>query len=160
MATEKHTISYQSYENADQLSSEFKALLDRAIEASKKAYSPYSKFNVGASVLLDNGEIIIGSNQENAAYPSGLCAERVALFSANSQYPDSNIIAIAVFAKNLNNELKQAVMPCGSCRQVMSEYEHINDKPITMIFGAGKGDILVFDGVESILPFSFGPDFL
>ena len=103
-------------------------LVNQSREAAKRAYAPYSKFQVGAAVLLENGEIITGTNQENAAYPSGLCAERVAVFYANSKYPDVPVIAIAVTAFTNNKFVQTPIPPCGSCRQVLTETETKNQK--------------------------------
>jgi cytidine deaminase len=134
-------------------------LIQKARKAAGGAYAPYSKFRVGAAVLLENGEIVIGNNQENAAYPSGLCAERVALFYANASHPGVAVKAIAISAIDENGEVHESVTPCGSCRQVMLESEYKFGKPIKIILDGAK-KILVVEGVESLLPLSFKPDSL
>lgn len=129
-------------------------LIDKAREASQKAYAPYSGFNVGAAVLLENGEIITGNNQENAAYPSGLCAERVALFYANANFPNEKILAMAIVAGNSGSPTKQPVYPCGSCRQVMIETEQKLQHPIRLIL-SGTEITQVIEGVQQLLPVGF-----
>ena len=109
---------------------EIQSLMNQAIEVRKKAYAPYSKFRVGAAILLDNGKIVLGSNQENAAYPSGLCAERVAIFQAGAIYPESKIIKIAITAASDSNPTKTPIPPCGACRQSIAEYEFKQETPI------------------------------
>ncbi|MGZ4091056.1 MAG: cytidine deaminase, partial [Bacteroidia bacterium] len=111
------------YDSIEDLDNSDKELLERAKEATLSAYAPYSNFYVGAAVLLENGSIVTGTNQENAAYPSGLCAERVAVFSASSLYPNTKIKAIAVSARTKNKKLIMPLSPCGACRQSMCEYE-------------------------------------
>ena len=130
-----------------------------ARESSKKAFAPYSGFNVGAAILLNNGNMITGNNQENAASPTGLCAERVALFYANANFPDMAVKAIAVTASNSNGLVEGPVKPCGSCRQAMVETEVRFKQPIRIILD-GKKKIQVFEGVESLLPFAFKPESL
>ncbi|MBO5961222.1 MAG: cytidine deaminase, partial [Paludibacteraceae bacterium] len=107
----------------DELSETYQNLVDKAKQQTKTAYAPYSKFHVGAAVLMDNGEILCGSNQENAAYPSGLCAERTTLFYANAHYPDRKVVALAIAAAQNEAFLEEPISPCGACRQVMLEYE-------------------------------------
>ena len=120
----------------------------------KKAYAPYSNFRVGASVLLENGIIITGSNQENAAYPSGICAERTALFYASSQYPKVPIIAIAVSTINISATSSDIAKPCGACRQVMAEYEDLSGKPLRIILDSTDKVVIVI-GMDSLLPLRF-----
>lgn len=148
----KIEINYRSFDSAKELDKRDHELLTKAEEASRDAYAPYSEFNVGAAVLLSNDKIVTASNQENAAYPSGLCAERVAVFSAHSQYPNEHIVAIAVSAKTAGNA---SVSPCGACRQVMLESEQRFDKKIHMIFGHPEASVCLIDGVQSLLPLSF-----
>ncbi|CAN0595740.1 unnamed protein product, partial [Ectocarpus sp. 12 AP-2014] len=105
------------YDSFDELKAEDQSLMTAAIQARQRAYAPYSSFNVGASILLDNGEIVEGNNQENASYPSGLCAERVAIFYAGANYPGVKIKAIAITAASLNHEVNEPAAPCGNCRQ-------------------------------------------
>jgi cytidine deaminase len=126
-----------------------------AKKAADSAYAPYSGFNVGAAVLLENGKIVTGNNQENAAYPSGLCAERVALFYASSQFPNQKIIALAVTAKSASHPISSPVTPCGSCRQVIAEYEAKFDSPIKTIMSGETGEIFVCESVSILLPLVF-----
>ncbi len=148
-------LNVYEYEKIDELQDTDRQLVEKAIEASQKAYAPYSQFHVGAAVLLENGIIITGNNQENAAYPSGLCAERVALFAANAQYPDIPVKAIAIVAFNNKNQMTPLpTPPCGACRQVMIETETRFDRPIKVIL-AGKSKILIINSVKELLPLSF-----
>ena len=134
-------------------------LIYAAREAAKDAYARYSRFYVGASVLLANDKIISGNNQENAAFPSGLCAERVALFYAQSSFPDVAIKSLAITAANSNGLVDGPVKPCGSCRQVMIEAEFRHKQSIRIILD-GKKKIQVFEGVDNLLPFAFKPESL
>ncbi len=132
-----------------------KNLVNLAIEAAQQAYAPYSHFRVGAAVLLDDGSVVKGSNQENAAYPSGLCAERVALFYANSSFPNKTILSIAVVVINPEGKvLSENISPCGACRQVMAETQIRFKTPIKVLLASSKS-VLVFDSVEDLLPLSF-----
>lgn len=153
-------IVYELYNALDELNAEDQNLMQQAVAAVSSAYAPYSNFNVGAAVLLDNGIIVKGSNQENAAYPSGLCAERVALFFAGAQYPDVKIKSIAVTAFVDTNKLPVPVSPCGDCRQVMSEFEHRYQKNIRLIMITDGGKIIVLNSVKLLLPFMFNSDSL
>jgi cytidine deaminase len=159
MQTKEIKILVNEFEDLSQLSAENYDLIKRAREAAKDAYAPYSNFFVGAAVLLENGEIIAGNNQENAAYPSGLCAERVALFYANASFPSIAVKTIAITAIDKNGKVQNLVRPCGSCRQVMIESEFRSGKPIKIILD-GEKKIVILDGVESLLPLSFKPDSL
>jgi cytidine deaminase len=154
MKESKIEITVYEAANAKELAPADSALLHEAIEATKNAYSPYSKFNVGAAVLLDNGEIIHGSNQENAAYPSGLCAERVALFYASSRYPNVAISAIAINSAVNGKENHDPVYPCGDCRQVLLECENRFGKPIKVIMGSAS-KIQMVRSIKDLLPLSF-----
>ncbi|MCL1821781.1 MAG: cytidine deaminase [Prolixibacteraceae bacterium] len=147
-------ISYREYDGIDRLPDEWKWLVEKAREVAKNAWAPYSNFNVGAAVKLTNGVILTGNNQENAAYPDGLCAERTALFYANANYPNDAVEVVAVTAGNANGWLPQPVTPCGSCRQVFLEIETRFGKPIKIIL-AGEEKVWVFDGADSIIPFNF-----
>jgi len=155
MKTQKIEISYLEYEKEAELSTEDKALLEMARKAAEKAYAPYSGFNVGAAILLENDVIVTGNNQENAAYPSGLCAERVALFSASAQYPGVAIKALAITAKSALIAVDSPVFPCGACRQVMAEYESHQQTPVKIILSGLTGKIMLLNGVSSVLPFIF-----
>ncbi len=148
------TITVFEYDSIQELSKEEQVLVQKSEEVVKNAYAPYSKFQVGAAVLLENGEIITGTNQENAAYPSGLCAERVAIFYANSKYPDVPVEAIAVTAFTNNDFVKTPVSPCGSCRQVLNESETRFKKPIK-IFLVSKSKITVINNTKDLLPLNF-----
>ena len=148
-------INFKEYETLKELDKPGRALCIEAIKATKNSHSPYSKFRVGAALRLQSGKIIYGSNQENVAYPSGLCAERVALFHWGANYPDDPIEAIAITATTDDFELLQPVTPCGSCLQVLSEYEKKQNKLIDIILFCGDGPVWVMNGVESFLPFLF-----
>lgn len=138
-----------------ELSKEDMALYDKAMEAAKTAYSPYSGFSVGAACLLDNGEIFAASNQENAAYPSGLCAERSLLFYVGSNRPDQTILKLVVAIKSKLKDPKKIYSPCGACRQVMAEYQNRQSAPIQMMFEAGENKLLVCEKIDDLLPFIF-----
>ena len=159
MQTKEIRIFFDEYKTFSELSEADRKLVFAAREAAKNAYAPYSKFHVGASVLLDNGEIITGNNQENSAYTNGLCAERVALFYANAKYPGVGVRSMAVSAENSKGLIDDAVKPCGSCRQVLVETESRFNSPIRIILD-GKKTIQVFEGVQNLLPFAFKPDSL
>jgi cytidine deaminase len=132
-------------------------LVQKAIEAAKNAYAPYSSFSVGAAIRLVNGEIILGNNQENAAYPSGLCAERVALFWVGSQFKDTPAESMAVVAFNEDGLMTDApITPCGACRQVFAEYEHRYSKPFSIIL-VGSNRVLKLQKSTYLLPFGFDP---
>jgi len=147
--------TFSEYNSTEELTQDDKELVQRAREAANVAYAPYSNFHVGAAILLENGEVVIGSNQENAAYPSGLCAERVAIFSASTQFPGVAVKTLAITAKSGNFIIDAPIPPCGSCRQVLSEYEHMYKKPIRIILSGETGKVLIIDKVEDILPLSF-----
>jgi len=149
------TIDYAEYDSVDELSAEDKSLMQQAHEAGKTAYAPYSNFSVGAAVLLENGVIVKGSNQENAAYPTGLCAERVAVFAAASNYPGVAFKTIAVTAKSSKIAVENPITPCGSCRQALSEYEVLYNKPIRFLLMGETGKVLELKNVESLLPLRF-----
>ena len=141
--------------NMDELSAEEKHLVELAIEATSRSYAPYSKFHVGAAIRLDNGVEIIGCNQENAAYPSGLCAERTALFAAGAQYPDVPVRMLAIAARGTHGELEdEPVPPCGSCRQVMVETETRANAPMRILL-YGKKYVYVIDGIRKLMPLTF-----
>lgn len=131
-------------------------LVNRAIAAASQAYAPYSRFHVGVALMLTNGKIVSGNNQENAAYPSGLCAERVALFYAGSQYPDVPARAIAIAAK-VDGEIKDSISPCGACRQVMLESEQRGKNPIRVLM-CGKETVKVVSSAKDLLPLAFSGD--
>ena len=139
----------------EELSAEEQQLVNLAIEATQRSYAPYSKFHVGAAVRLENGEVVIGCNQENAAYPSGLCAERTALFAAGAQYPNIPVETLAIAARGTDGELQyEPVGPCGSCRQVIIESETRAGHPIRILL-YGRKCIYVIDGIRALMPLMF-----
>jgi cytidine deaminase len=151
---------FSEFENLNELSIEDQNLMLQAVNIRKKAYAPYSKFRVGAALLLENGEVILGSNQENAAYPSGLCAERVAIFHAGANYPDVKILKIAITATSDFKSNTTPIPPCGSCRQSIAEYEFNQDAPIEILFMGEKGMIYKSKSIKNLLPLAFDKNFL
>ena len=147
-------IQYKEYSSASELPAEYKLLMEKAAEATKSSYAPYSKFNVGAAVLMGNGEIVTGSNQENAASPSGLCAERVALFAAHHNYPSSPVKAIAIIGSQNGILTSTLTYPCAACLQVLLESQKRAGAPIAVIVGSA-GKLQVMESVDALLPFSF-----
>ncbi|MBL7111103.1 MAG: cytidine deaminase [Bacteroidales bacterium] len=156
----KQEISVRIYDDASQLTEDEQLLIREAQTSVDHAYAPYSNFNVGSAVLLENGEIICGSNQENAVYPLGLCAERVALFSAGSRFPDVPIVALALSTQKELKENEFPVFPCGSCRQVLIESETRHHHDIKLFITGSDRSIYVMDSVKEILPFAFRGDSL
>ncbi|MFY0604936.1 MAG: cytidine deaminase [Flavobacteriaceae bacterium] len=148
------------YENRSELSEEDRLLLAEALKATQNSYAPYSNFRVGAALLLENSQVILGNNQENAAYPSGICAERVAIWKASSDYPNVKIKKIAITATSKNTNVDKPVGPCGGCRQTMLEYEVNQEEPIEIIFMGETGKIVKTESVVSLLPFSFDASYL
>lgn len=148
-------IKIEEYDHISEMDTQDQELLKKAWDACDTAYAPYSKFNVGAAVLLENGEIVSGNNQENAAYPSGLCAERVAMYYASAHYPGVAMKAIAVAVKSEVVKLSEPASPCGSCRQVMAEYENLHNTKLKVILGSPHTKIQVMRGIDSLLPLSF-----
>jgi cytidine deaminase len=139
----------------DELSAEDRQLVEQAIEATRRSYAPYSHFHVGAAVRLENGEIVIGCNQENVAYPSGLCAERTALFAAGAQYPDVPVRGLAVAARGTDGEMtEEPTGPCGSCRQVIIESETRAKHPIRILL-YGRRCVYIIDGIRQLMPLTF-----
>ncbi len=154
------TTDFEIFDSIKELSTPIQSLMQEAITIRKSAYAPYSQFKVGAALLLENGEIIVGSNQENAAYPSGLCAERVAIFQAGSLYPKTKIIAMAISAASDNNTTSAPIPPCGSCRQSIAEYEIKQNTPIEIYFMGEIGSIYKSDSLKNLLPLLFDKKFL
>jgi cytidine deaminase len=150
-------ISYSEYQSINELDKADQELAKLAIDAMKNAYAPYSKFHVGAALKLENGEMILGNNQENIAYPSGLCAERVALFYSGANYPGIAIQTLCIVAKGDLIPNNAILSPCGSCRQVMLESENRQKNPIKVILINQDGSLYVVDSVKFFLPFGFGP---
>ena len=148
------SIEYKEYNNIEDLPQMEQSLLKKAISATKGAYAPYSRFRVGAAVLLSNGETVIGANQENAAYPSGLCAERTAMFYASATYPESIMTGIAITASQEGVLCDNPVTPCGACRQVMAQYQTKGGKPMSILLVGGR-KIWKFEKVDDLLPLIF-----
>ena len=156
----KITSSATVYSNLGELSTEDQMLMNKAIEARRNAYAPYSKFHVGAALLLDNREIVLGNNQENAAYPSGMCAERVAIWQAGSLFPGVKIKKLAISASSTITKVDKPIGPCGACRQTLSEYEINQKEPFPVIFMGEVGEIVKTPSLLSLLPFSFDSSYL
>lgn len=152
--------SFTVFDSTEALPQEIQSLMNEAVAIRKKAYAPYSHFRVGAALLLDNGKIVLGSNQENAAYPSGLCAERVAIFQSGAIYPDAKIVKMAISAASDTNETKSPIPPCGACRQSISEYEFKQDQSIEIYFMGETGEVYKSDSIKNLLPLSFDKNFL
>lgn len=149
------SITYTEFESMGEMPEDDQLLLLKAKEAIKSAYAPYSHYYVGAAVKLINGEVFTGNNQENVAYPSGLCAERVAIFTAVSQYPGVPVETVAIAAQARNFTIDSPVAPCGACRQVMAEYEILHNNPIRIILAGEKGKIYLVESTRDILPLMF-----
>lgn len=141
----------------DELTDEERLLVERAREATRNSFAPYSNFHVGAALLLKNGKVIIGANQENSAFPSGLCAERTAVFAAQANYPDQPIMMLAIAAADCNGLRSRPVSPCGSCRQVILQVESRYNQPVEILL-SGTDKILRFKSIKDLLPFSFVDD--
>ncbi|WBM73555.1 cytidine deaminase [Saprospira grandis] len=152
--------NYELFSKAEELPAIEAELLLRAHAACDTAYAPYSEFRVGAAALLENGEIVLGSNQENAAYPSTICAERAALFSAAAQFPGVAIRAVAIRVKTAGERVERPISPCGACRQVLFEFEWRQETPIQLLLQGDKGDIYRIASTKSLLPLLFDPSFL
>lgn len=152
------SIAYESYDQLQELNADDQSLCIKAKEALKTSYSPYSNFKVATAVRLSDGIVVSGSNQENLAYPSGLCAERVALFTIGAAYPDAVIESMVITAHTDNFKIEQPVTCCGACLQVMAEFERKQQKEIEVLFYCLDGKILKVKGVKSLLPFVFVED--
>ncbi len=157
LSMEKRKLGFELllFNSLEELSKGDQALMKQAMQARENAYAPYSSFKVGAAVLLANGQVVIGSNQENASYPSGLCAERVAVFQAGAQFPG---VAIKVIAINVASDLPAA--PCGNCRQSISEYEQRQEDPISILMMGASGEVWKCLAIADILPLGFGNSYL
>ena len=149
------TSKFTAFDSASELPIDVQSLMEQAIDIRKKAYAPYSRFRVGAALFLDNGKIVLGSNQENAAYPSGLCAERVAVFSAGALYPEAKIVKMAITATSDTNPTLTPIPPCGACRQSISEYEIKQELPIEIYFMGESGSVYKSDSLKNLLPLMF-----
>lgn len=152
-----HTVNW-SVLSQEELENNDLMLVKAAQEATAGSWSPYSGFSVGAALLLDDGTVVTGSNQENAAYPSGLCAERTALFAAGHAHPGKVVVALAIAARNEKGFTAQPITPCGACRQVLAETEQRGGKPIRYILYGTQGTMIIEGGTDAILPFCFGAD--
>ncbi|RYG01901.1 MAG: cytidine deaminase [Chitinophagaceae bacterium] len=155
MKSNQHIIRYEEFTSSDKLITEDKALLEKAREATADAYAPYSHFKVGAAAKLDNGEIVTGTNQENASYPVGICAERTLLAAVSTQFKGRQIVAMAVSYDNEGGDSDQPVAPCGMCRQSLVEFETRMQHPIKIIMGGLTGGIITVENATSLLPFAF-----
>jgi cytidine deaminase len=149
------SISFDEYTSLEELNSQDQILCIEAKKAMSNSHSPYSGFRVGVAVQLESGRIVYGSNQENVAYPSGLCAERVALFMIGTTYPDDKILSMAITAQTDHFLIKEPVTSCGACLQVMAEYEKKQSHPINVMFYCLNGAIIRTSGIKSLLPFAF-----
>lgn len=154
------SISIEVHDDLSTLLESEQELMLKAQEATELAYAPYSEFHVGVAVLLNNGQIILGSNQENAAYPSGLCAERVALFHIGSSYRNLKVVAMAVAAKNKDIIEFKAITPCGSCRQVMLEHEQRQQAPFKVLLHGPNGSAITVGSAQDLLPLKFDAESL
>lgn len=148
------------FETLSALPEAIQNLMNKAQQARKNAYAPYSHFGVGAAILLENDKIVIGNNQENAAFPSGLCAERVAAFAAGTQFPNISWNAIAISAGAINKDNTQPIPPCGACRQSLAEYEVRQDAAIEVYFMGTSGNVVKAPSVQSLLPLLFDQSYL
>lgn len=158
MQKEEYRFGFDVYESSEDLSAADKKLIDAAREVTRIAYAPYSNFQVGAVARLKNGETISGTNQENASYPVGICAERVLLASAAMLHTDVPVESMAIAYNNLNGESNKPVSPCGMCRQYISEYETRMKQPIRLILSGMNGKVYIIEKASQLLPLSFGGD--
>lgn len=149
------TSRLEVYESIDEIPQDVQELMQEAIDVRENAYAPYSSFKVGAAILLENNEVVVGSNQENASYPSGLCAERTAVYAAGAKYPHSRILKIAITAKSLRHKVVSPVPPCGACRQALVEYEVKQEEPIELYFMGETGKVVKAESIKDLLPLVF-----
>lgn len=155
MKENKFEFNYRVYDNIDELTEEHRLLLNRAREVTAQAYAPYSNFQVGAVAKMANGEIVTGSNQENASFPAGLCAERVLLASISSLFPKIPIETIAISYKSENHKSDHPISPCGICRQSLQEYETRVNHKVQLILGGMTGPVYIIDSTSKLLPLAF-----
>ena len=158
MPTKHTSFEYTEYESDDELMRDEKALLQTAKQTTANAYAPYSGFLVGAAALLVNGEIVTGTNQENASYPVGICAERVLLSAASSLFPGVGIKTIAISYNNTHGESNRPVSPCGICRQTLVEFENRTHQPIRLILSGLRGKVQLIESASLLLQLSFTDD--
>ena len=154
MTNPEINITYEEYKSIDELNAEDRELAAEAIKAMEGAYAPYSHFHVGAAVRMSNGQIVRGANQENAAFPSGLCAERTAMFAAGARYPDKDMLSLALAGGVMGRLASQPATPCGACRQVMAQYQAKSGKPMSVIM-ISADKVWKFEKVDDILPLIF-----
>lgn len=143
------------FDSLEEVPEDIQSLMEQAIDAREKAYSPYSKFNVGAALFLENGEVITGNNQENASYPSGLCAERTAIYYAGAQFPNIKILKMAITAGSQIKITSNPIPPCGACRQAIAEYEVKQESPIEIYFMGETGKVIKSNSLANLLPLVF-----
>jgi len=155
MITHALTVVYTEVSGIAQLDKGDRELLKQAWDACESAYAPYSNFHVGAALILANNQIFKGNNQENAAYPSGICAERVAVFTASAACPGIPIKSLAVVAKTEAFKLENPATPCGACRQVIAEYEMLSGEPIRILLQGNTDKIWILEGIANLLPLMF-----
>ena len=152
--------TFTVFNDFNELPEDVAELMLNAIEARKNAYAPYSKFYVGAAILLDNNEVVTGNNQENASYPSGLCAERTAIYYAGAKYPEAKILKMALTAGSIENQTITPIPPCGACRQAIAEYEVNQEQPIEIYFMGESGKVVKSNSLANLLPLGFDRSFL
>ena len=156
MNKEAYQFTYEVYDSVEELNQEDAWLVNEARDVTSAAYAPYSNFNVGAIAKMANGEIVAGTNQENASYPVGICAERVLLSSAATLYPNIPIDTIAISYNNNNGESSHPISPCGMCRQSLVEYEERMKQSIRLLLSGMEGKVIIVQKANSLLPLSFG----
>jgi cytidine deaminase len=154
---EHYQFSYEQVENIEALQAADAALLRSAINATALAYAPYSGFQVGAAAVLSNGAVVVGTNQENASYPVGICAERVLLGNAALQYPGEKILTMAISYRSTKRASDQPISPCGMCRQALLEFEHRSQASIRLVLGGESGPVMIIQSARLLLPFAFSP---
>ncbi|MBZ9629051.1 cytidine deaminase [Psychroflexus sp. CAK57W] len=160
MIEKQISTTIQLFDSVSELPEQIQKLMNKAVEARHTAYAPYSKFKVGAALILENGEVVMGSNQENASYPSGLCAERTAIYAAGANYPNQKIKTIAITATSEKQEVLEPIAPCGACRQAIAEYEQKQKEPIEIFFTGSRGKVMHVKSLLDILPLAFDNKFL
>ncbi|WP_240607729.1 cytidine deaminase [Marixanthomonas spongiae] len=160
MKKHKIEINLEVYDSVSELPQDIQKLMNKAQQAREDAYAPYSRFKVGAALQLDSGETIIGNNQENAAFPSGLCAERVAIYQAGAAYPTASVKTMAITARSLKQETTTPIPPCGACRQAIAEYEIKQESPIAIYFMGETGKVAKAASIADLLPLLFDKSYL
>ena len=160
MKKHKIEINLEVYDSVSELPQDIQKLMNKAQQAREDAYAPYSRFRVGAALALQSGEIIIGNNQENAAFPSGLCAERVAIFHAGATNPNATIKTMAITARSLQHKVTEPIPPCGACRQAIAEYEIKQESPIAIYFMGETGKVAKAASIADLLPLLFDKSYL